>query len=305
MNEAKKEQITWPQIIEKVSTKFNEIATRHQLVTWAEESQFAKQAIQKNDKLAGCLVHTVQNAVVNVAAVGLTLNPTLGYAYLIPEGVMQSDGKYRDECMLRVSFKGLLKIATDSGSIKWAKAEVVKEHDTFEYCGPCQLPKHTMQPFGARGNTVGAYCIAKTHDGDYLVDIMDGAEIVKIRNAAKTKKVWDAWPDEMTKKAIIKRASKQWPKTDRDDRLDRAIAVVNEHEGSEDIAPPARLQEVPTSLVITEDQAKALRDELKKTRITEAQFLTKAGIETIESLPSNRYAGALGFIKSHILENAE
>lgn len=220
------QQLTWPQVIDNIAPKFNEIASRSKLVTWAEESQFAIQAIQKNDALAKCSIHTVHNAVINVAAVGLTLNPALGYAYLVPES---------GECNLKVSFKGLLKIATDSGSILWAKAEVVKSNDQFTYCGPCDLPRHEMNAFGDRGATIGAYCIAKTHQGDYLVDIMGMEDINKIKNAAKTKNVWTAWPDEMIKKAIIKRASKQWPKTDRDDRLERAIAVVNEYEGSEDV----------------------------------------------------------------------
>ncbi len=217
---------TWPQIIEQVSPQFNEIATQHKLVTWAEESQFAMQAFQTNSALGKCSVESVRNSIINVAAIGLTLNPALGYAYLVPES---------NSCNLKVSFKGLLKIATDSGSIKWAKAEVVKEGDTFNYCGPCKMPEHIMQPFGNRGKTVGVYCIAKTHEGDILVDIMDAAEIEKIKGAAKTKNVWNQWPDEMAKKAIIKRASKQWPKTDRDDRLDLAVAAVNEEEGSEDM----------------------------------------------------------------------
>src|SRR5690606_10980432 len=54
---------------------------------------------------------------------------------------------------------------------------------------------------------------------------------------AKTKSVWDAWPDEMTKKAMIKRASKQWPSTDRENRLAKVIDFVNEEEGSEAIRP--------------------------------------------------------------------
>lgn len=220
------EQLTWPQVIEQVAPKFNQIATNQNLVTWAEESQFALQAIQKNDAIAKCHIHTIHNSVINVAAIGLTLNPALGYAYLVPE---------KGECNLKVSFKGLLKIATDSGSIKWVKAEIVKANDKFTYRGACTLPEHEMNPFGDRGATVGVYCVAKTFDSDFLVDVMSAKEIGKIRKAAKQDYVWSAWPDEMAKKAIIKRASKQWPKTDRDDRLDRAIAVVNEYEGSEDI----------------------------------------------------------------------
>lgn len=232
-------ELTWPQAIEQVSAKFNKIASTQNLVTWAEESQFAFQAIQKNDSLAKCSIHTVQNSVINVAAIGLTLNPALGYAYLVPE---------KGECNLKVSFKGLLKIATDSGSIKWVKAEIVKANDKFIYAGPCSLPTHEMDPFIDRGDTVGVYCVAKTFEGDFLVDVMSAEEIAKIRKAAKQDYVWASWPDEMAKKAIIKRASKQWPKTDRSDRLDRAISVVNESEGSEDIRPEKDITPKPEPL---------------------------------------------------------
>lgn len=224
--------LTWPQYIEKVSPKFKEIAENGKHVTWAEESQFAIQSLQSNPKLALCVPATVQNSVINVAAVGLTLNSALGYAYLVPEGVKQQDGTWRDECKLRVSYKGLIKIATDSGSIMLVKAEIVKEKDEFTYTGAFSLPEHRMNPFQDRGKTIGVYCAAKTHQGDWIVDVMGLDDITKIKAAAKTKNVWDNWEDEMIKKAIIKRASKQWPKTDRDDRLDKAVAVINEYEGS-------------------------------------------------------------------------
>lgn len=291
-------QLTWPQVIDRAASKFNEIASRSKLVTWAEESQFALQAIQKNEKLSQCLVHTVQNSVINVAAVGLTLNPALGYAYLVPEGVKQPDGKYQQECILRVSFKGLLKIATDSGSIMWAKAEVVKQNDTFVYRGPCDLPAHEMNPFGDRGATVGAYCIAKTHQGDYLVDVMGADEIAKIRGAAKQDYVWKTWPDEMTKKAIIKRASKQWPKTDRDDRLDRAIAVVNEYEGSEDLQTQEK-DVTPTAVEkVTQADIESILDAAKQAGVDAEYVCKKAQIDSLEDLPLARFAGAMNHLNS-------
>lgn len=264
---------TWPQLIDQVSNKFNEIASNQKLVTWAEESQFAIQAIQKNDSLAKCHVHTVQNSIINVAAIGLTLNPALGYAYLVPE---------KGECNLKVSFKGLLKIATDSGSIKWVKAEIVKANDKFTYRGACALPEHEMNPFGDRGATVGVYCVAKTFDGDYLVDVMSADEIAKIRKAAKQDYVWSAWPDEMAKKAIIKRASKQWPKTDRDDRLDRAIAVVNEYEGSEDIRHERDI--TPPQ----EPVKPAEKPFISNAGLNSSMAKIKAGELTIERLRENR-----------------
>jgi recombination protein RecT len=214
-------------VVDQCSNKFNEIASQGKLVTWAEESLFATQAITANETLSKCNVQTIQDSIVNVASIGLTLNPAMGYAYLVPE---------KGRCGLKVSFKGLLKIANESGSIVWAKAEVVRQSDVFTYKGPCDKPTHEINPFsGDRGPMVGVYCIAKTFDGDYLVDLMDLDEINKIKGCAKTKYVWDKWPEEMAKKAVIKRAAKQWPRKDQNNRLDTAIKVINDTEGSEAI----------------------------------------------------------------------
>lgn len=237
MNElARQEKPTWSSYISQVEPRFTAISKdNNQAVKWREESYFALQALKSNHYLAECAPDTVQNAIVNVAAVGLTLNPADGYAYLVPE---YSKENSRKECQLRISFKGLIKAATDTGSIAWVKAEVVKKHDKFDFRGPCALPDHMIDAFGGdRGDSVGVYCIAKTNEGDFLVDIMPWSEVLKIKECAKTKQVWDKWPDEMAKKAIIKRAAKQWPKTERSAVLHKAIEVINENEGTENGNP--------------------------------------------------------------------
>jgi recombination protein RecT len=236
-------QQTWPELVNEVQPQFNQIAEVHKLVLWKAESQFAIQAIQKNKYLSECLPFTVQNAIINVASVGLTLNPADGYAYLVPEYNKDLQAK---ECQLRISFKGLVKVATDSGGISWVKAEIVKQNDTFEYLGVSQEPKHVMEPFSDRGETVGVYCVAKTNDGDFLVDTMPKAEIDQIRKCAKFDTVWNTWYDEMAKKAIIKRASKQWPRTDKSGVLNAAVSVMNETEGSD-----------PNYLIFTPEQQEA------------------------------------------------
>jgi len=233
--QAQKEIVPWTDYITKVQPRFEAIAKdNNQAVKWREESYFALQALKGNHYLAKSAPDTVQNAIINVAAVGLTLNPADGYAYLVPEFAKETK---QIECQLRISFKGLIKSATDTGSIAWVRAEVVKENDKFEYKGPCTHPDHAMDAFGDRGKSVGVYCIAKTNEGDYLVDIMPWGEVLKIKECAKTKKVWDQWPDEMAKKAIIKRAAKQWPKTERSGVLHKAIEVINDAEGSDYIKP--------------------------------------------------------------------
>jgi len=66
---------------------------------------------------------------------------------------------------------------------------------------------------------------------------MNMDEIEKIREKSEGKdsgfSPWKTYPHEMWKKAVIKRASKSWPKTERSERLQQAIEVVNEHQGIE------------------------------------------------------------------------
>lgn len=217
--------------VEQSMIQFCKIADSHKQVRWEAESQFALQALSKNSGLQACTPDSIQNAVINIAAVGLTLNPADGYAYLVPE--YNKDTK-KKECVLRVSFKGLIKAATDTGVVEWVRAEIVREADTFTFLGMDQRPVHEMKPFEDRGDPKGVYCIAKLATGDYMVEVMEWAEVTKIRECAKTKMVWDAWPFEMAKKAIIKRAAKQWPKSSASSILHKTIEVINDSEGSDD-----------------------------------------------------------------------
>ena len=217
--------------VDAARDRFEAIVSNNPSVDWESESMFAYQMVSANSYIMGVAQknrESVKNAVINVAAVGLTLNPATHYAYLVPRG---------GAICLDISYRGLIKIATDSGSIKWAKAELVYENDTFTYHGPSQMPDHSADPFSKeRGNVIGVYCVAKTHDGDFLVETMTNEELEKIRDeasAAAQKGPWKTYPGEMKKKCCIKRAQKTWPMSDRHEQLQTAVKVINETEGSE------------------------------------------------------------------------
>lgn len=214
--------------IKKSEKRFHEVA--HGMpVNYDRECIFAMQALMKNDfamKTANNNPRSVQLAMINVGSTGLTLNPANAYAYLVPR-----DGAV----LLDISYKGLIKIATDSGAIAWSRADIVYDADTFKYHGPARMPEHSSDPFSVeRGDIVGCYCIAKTRDGDILTEVMPMAELDKIRNASsaykKAKKgPWVDWFEQMAKKAVIKRASKTWPYTG--ERLAEAVERSNFAEG--------------------------------------------------------------------------
>lgn len=225
---------------------FNRLAAQGQ--SFEREAGFAVQVITGNDyamKIAAENRQSLINAVTNIAAIGISLNPAKRQAYLVPR-----DGKI----CLDISYLGLLDLAIQSGSVMWGKSELVYEADRFELNGFDKPPTHARNPFAKdRGAIVGVYVVVKTRDGDYLTDCMSIDEVFEIRDRTSAWKAWISkqrkcpWvtdEGEMIKKTVIKRAYKMWPKTE---RLDNAVHFLNNEGGegielsaSNDAAPEAR-----------------------------------------------------------------
>lgn len=206
-------------------------------ISFERESGFAIQQLQKNEftlKIAMQNRASVINAVTNIAAIGISLNPARKQAYLIPRKV---NGQM--EICLDLSYIGLLDLAIASGSILWGQAELVRENDAFRRREMDKLPIHDFEPFSKkRGEIVGVYVVVKLHNGDYLTTTMDLEEVHSIRDRSEAwkaylaKKVntcpWLTDEGEMIKKTAIKRAYKLWPKTE---RLDAAMNQLNNENG--------------------------------------------------------------------------
>lgn len=192
-----------------------------QSLNFEREAGFAMQAIQASDfalKMAINNRQSVINAVTNIAAIGISLNPAKKQAYLVP----------RDKKIcLDISYMGLMDLAMSTGSIRWAQAELVYQNDTFALNGMDKPPTHSFNPFSKdRGEVVGVYVVVKTSDGDYLTETMSADEVNAVRNrsTAKNNGPWVTDTGEMWKKTCVKRAYKYWPKTE---RLDQAIHYLN------------------------------------------------------------------------------
>lgn len=197
-------------------------------LSFEREAEFAIQTITGNEfamKIAMQNKNSVFNAVTNIAAIGISLNPAKRQAYLVPR-----DGKI----CLDISYMGLMDLAMATGSIRWAKAELVYAQDAFSLNGFDKSPTHSFNPFAKdRGDIVGVYVVVKTADGDYLTDCMSRDEIDAIMNRSQSVKSgksspWKTDYGEMAKKTVVKRAYKYWPKTD---RLDKAIHHLNTDSG--------------------------------------------------------------------------
>lgn len=198
-------------------------------VNFDKEAGFAIQLLSGSDfamKAAMNNRQAVCDAITNIAAIGISLNPAKKQAYLVPR---------KNKICLDISYIGLIDLAVDSGSIMWAQANVVREHDSFIINGFDKPPTHGHDPFAgaqARGSIKGAYVVVKTCDGEYLTHTMDIAAIYSVRDRSEAWKAGNSGPwktdeGEMIKKTVVKQAYKYWPKTDRTERLDEAIHHLN------------------------------------------------------------------------------
>lgn len=221
-------------------------------VVFEREAEFAIQAILASDyatNIARQNQQSVIDAVTNVAAIGISLNPAKKQAYLVPR---------KGGICLSIGYMGLMDMAMDSGSIKWGQARLVYAADTFRLNGLDRQPTHEFDPFNKeRGDIVGVYVSVKTADGDYLTEAMSTEEINAIRDRSDA---WQAYLNkkrscpwvtdwgEMAKKTVVHRAYKYWPKTE---RLENAIHHLNTDagEGIQMSSQPAHDEEMTQDLV--------------------------------------------------------
>lgn len=213
-------------------------------LNFEREAGFAIQVLTAGDyiaKLAAGDRQSVVNAVTNIAAIGISLNPAKKQAYLVPR---------KGKICLDISYMGLIDLAIQSGSIMWAQADLVYANDAFTLNGFDRPPTHSFNPFSKdRGDMVGAYVVVKMHSGDYLTECMSREDIDSIKSRSESVKAgksspWDTDYGEMAKKTVVKRAYKYWPKSD---RLDQAIHHLNTDggEGLAQMAKPVALDAQP------------------------------------------------------------
>lgn len=241
-------------------------------VTFEKESQFAFQLLQANKFLNDTAWNnraSLQNAVINVASIGISLNPAKKHAYLVPR-----DGAV----CLDISYMGLLHLAMSTGSILWGQCKLVYSNDQYTNKGLDKAPEHHYNTFGDRGDVVGAYCTVKTHAGDYLTEEMSIAEIKLIEQSSKSAKSnyspWKKHWGEMARKTVVKRASKYWPQVD---RLDDAIHMLNT-DGGEGIRTETKEQVVD----VVENPIETLKNMVKEK--PEERVLSWLGIASFDDL---------------------
>lgn len=211
----------------KVESRFIELTDKQ---TWEREKSFAIQHFRRNPKLIGGNPQSILEAIMNVANVGLTLNPASKLAYLVPRF---NSGQGMDIC-LEPSYQGLVKLITDTGSAVTVYANIVYKGDEFqEVLGTETSITHI--PKRATTEPILVYAVAVLHNGTKQVEVMTVEEINSIRDKSESYKAFSAgkirscvWADhwgEMARKTVIRRLTKYLPKTDQYNKLAEAIRL--------------------------------------------------------------------------------
>jgi len=193
--------------------------------------QLAISTVNKNPKLLDCTAESVLGCLMTASSLGLEPNDVngLGQAFIVP---------YGNVATFISGYKGLYKLALNSGDIQSVTVEAVYEGDTFEYrmgddAHITHIPdlnaEHTYDKL------LCVYCITRFNNGGIQRTVMPKAEIEKRRNVskAKNKGPWVDWPEEMAKKTVIRAASKTWPlSADKSRQVDEAAAADEQAGGN-------------------------------------------------------------------------
>lgn len=104
----------------------------------------------------------------------------------------------------------LVEKAKKAKAITHATTDVVREGDKFAYSRG-MTPNVFHEPaLAATGAVIAAYCIYTLPDGTRDFVVMSATEVEKVRRSSKAKDdgPWVDWPEEMTKKTVVKRTMK-------------------------------------------------------------------------------------------------
>ena len=177
-------------------------------------------------------------SIMNVAQVGLTLNPASKEAYLIPRYDRHTNSVL---CTLEPSYIGIVKLLTDTGNVVSIQTNIVYDGDeiVIDMASDEKVKSHI--PYVMNGNQKPnikfVYAIATLNDGTKQFEYMSYDEIAQIRDMSESYKafksgkaktsIWNTWESEMCRKTVIKRIAKYLPRTDKHQYIDKAIELTN------------------------------------------------------------------------------
>lgn len=171
-------------------------------------------AASRNPMLLECEPLSFVSAVITSSQLGLEPVGPLQEAYLIPYKNKKNGGQY--EAQFQPGYRGLIKLARNSGEIAGIEAHIVFEADEFEVSyGTNGRIKHIPALTDDPGKRIAVYAVAYFKDPAVRpqFEVLTPAQVEHIRqkSMAKNNGPWQTDTDEMWRKTAVKRLCKYLP----------------------------------------------------------------------------------------------
>ena len=179
-------------------------------------TRIAITAVRNNPALQKCSKESLLASMMLSAQLGLEPNSPLQQAYIIP---------YGNKAEFQTGYKGLLKLAWNSGLVTLMDADKVHENDHFEYIKGFN-PKFEHKPTikGKAGEVIAYYAYAQIKGGGNALVVMSREEVIehakKFSKAYNTKSSpWKSDFDSMAKKTVLIQLTKTLPQATTNEAL--------------------------------------------------------------------------------------
>ena len=166
-------------------------------------ARIALTCVRQTPALARTTPESFLGALLTCSQLGLEPGPT-GDAYLVP---------YGNVCTFVPGYRGLIRLARNSGQLRDIWAEVVFANDTFRYSLGLHRDLVHEPAAGKRGEPIAVYAAAELADGGrpFVVMSADEVEAIRARSKAGRNGPWVTDWAAMAKKTAIKQLAKWLP----------------------------------------------------------------------------------------------
>lgn len=192
---------TLAQLIQTMKPEIAKALPRH--MSPERMARIATTVLRQTPKLARCTPESFLGALLTASQLGLEPGP-IGDAYFVPFGTV---------CTFIPGYRGLIRLARNSGQLVDIWAEIVYEKDLFKYMLGLRRDLKHEPADGDRGKATYVYAAAQLKDGGTPFVVMTVAEVEKIRKRSRAANdgPWVTDWEAMAKKTLVKQLSKWLP----------------------------------------------------------------------------------------------
>lgn len=197
-------------LLDKSRTQIQMALPKH--MTPERMIRVALTAVQRQPALLECEPLSVVGCVIQASELGLELTGPLGQAYMVP---YYNSKTRKSEAQFQIGYRGLLRLAFNSGLVSTFNAHAVYAGDEFKFqYGTSPTIHHIPTLTGDRGKIIAVYSVLTLKDETTDFEVMSVAAINEHRaryTKARNGGPWDTAWEEMAKKTVIRRLAKRAP----------------------------------------------------------------------------------------------